>query len=376
MTSNPFTYGTEVSGETFWNREDEQKELRKEISSSQNIVISSKRRMGKTSLIKEVLRALPENKFITTYIDLYPTTSSEDFIEHYARGISSAVKGPVDKILIEVKSLLKSFTPAMTVDDEGKPVLTLDRGRKTGQTPILDEILEAFPAYCSKKGKRGVLVLDEFQQVGTYDKERKLEATLRSHFQTHKNVSYVFLGSKKHLLTEIFNSPNRPFYHSTMMFPLKEMDAEVMAGYVVQKFKTTGCAISRTDAVYLIERAESHPYQTQRIAHTVWNSVITGNKIADRSEIDNAIKKIIAENSDYFRSLCTLLTNHQFGALQVAAQINGEKIFSKDFLARHGWQKDSLKQAFDALVDKELLSREENSYKVDDIFFKKWLMSK
>lgn len=374
MEHNPFAYGTEVSGETFWNREDEQKELKKEISSSQNIVIFSQRRMGKTSLIKEVLRALPEGKFITTCIDLYPTTSVEDFVEFYAKGVSSAVKGPVDKILLEVKSILKSFTPMLTVDDDGKPVLTLDYGRKTKRAPILDEVLEAFPRYCDKKGKRGVLVLDEFQQVGTYDKEHKLEAILRSHFQTHKNVSYIFLGSKKHLLAEIFNSPNRPFYHSAMMFPLKEMDAEVMAGYVVQKFKITGCKIIRADAGYLVEQAEKHPYHTQRIAHAVWNSIITGRKIADESEINNAIKRIIGENSDYYRSLCALLTTHQFSALKVAAHINGEKIFSRDFLAMHGWQKDSLKQAFDALVDKELLSREENSYKIDDIFFRRWIL--
>ncbi len=376
MEQNPFAYGVEVSGSAFWDRENESRELKKELSNSQNVVIFSKRRMGKTSLIKEVLRELPQNKFITACIDLYPTASVEDFALRYAMGVSSAIKGPVNKILAEAKAIFRSFTPMLTLDDEGKPVLTIDFGRNIKQQALLDEVLEAFPAYCAKKGKPGVLVLDEFQQIGTYDKERKLEATLRSHYQTHKNISYVFLGSKKHLLTEIFNSPNRPFYHSAMMFPLKEMDTSVMTDCVIRRFEDSGCKVERSEAEYLIEQADRHPYYTQRIAHVVWNSAISGKRDVTKAEVDAAIKRIIDENSDYFRSLCELLTQHQLNALKVAAHINGEKVFSKDFLSRHNWQKDSLKQALDALVDKDILSREENIYKIDDVFFRRWLLLK
>lgn len=376
MEPNPFAYGVEVSGQAFWDREDERGELKREMSSSQNIVIFSKRRMGKTSLIKEVLRALPESKFITAYIDLYPTTSVEDFVECYAASISSAVRGTLDKVLIEVKSLLRSFTPMLTVDDDGKPRLTVDYGRNVKKSLLLDEVLEAFPKYCAKKGKLGVLVMDEFQQIGNYDKDRKMEATLRSHYQTHRNISYIFMGSKKHLLTEIFNAPNRPFYNSAQMFPLKEMDEQIMIDCVVERFKGTGCKITESEARYIVEQAERHPYYTQRIAHAVWSAIITGKKTVTIAEIDAAIAMTVDKNSDYFRSLCELLTSHQLSALRVAAHINGEKVFSKEFLARHNWQKDSLKQALDALVDKDLLSREESSYKIDDIFFRRWLLSK
>lgn len=373
MEQNPFAYGVEVSGSAFWDREAERRELKKEILSSQNIVIFSKRRMGKTSLIKEVMRSLPKGKFIVAYIDLYPTASVEDFVECYAAGVSSAVKGALDKVLIEVKSLLKSFTPMLTVDDDGKPFLTVDYGRNTKRSLLLGEVIEAFPKYCAKKGKKGVFVLDEFQQIGIYDKNRKMEATLRSHYQTHKNISYVFLGSKKHLLTEIFNAPNRPFYNSARMFPLKEMDGVIMIDCVVKRFEESGCKIATPEAKYLVERAEKHPYYTQRIAHAVWSAIITDKKVVTISEIDAAIAKTVDENSDYFRSLCELLTSHQLNALKVAAHINDEKVFSKEFLARHNWQKDSLKQALDTLVGKDLLSREETTYKVDDIFFRRWL---
>lgn len=375
MKRNPFIYGVEASGDAFWDREDERRELKRDVGNCQNVVIFSKRRLGKTSLVKEVLRSLSEREFITAYVDLYPTTSVEDFASRYATAVAHAVRGPVDKALIEIKNLLRSFTPALTVDDEGKPVFTLDFGRKAKEDVLLEEVLEAFPKYCREKNKTGVCVLDEFQQIASYDKKHKLEATLRSHFQTHQNVAYIFLGSKKHLLTDIFSLPNRPFYHSSKMLPLGDMDRKIMMSCIEERFKKTGCKISSEDAGLIIQLSEGHIYYAQRLAHSVWNAIVIKDQIVNSEIIENAFKLIIRENSDYFRSLCDLLTPHQLGALKVAAHLKrGDKIFSNDFLKKHNWQKDSLKQALDALVEKDMLSREEGIYKIDDVFFRNWLI--
>lgn len=376
MEHNPFLYAGEVSGENFWDRERERKELKRDILDCQKVVLYSKRRMGKTSLVKEVLRNLSEDKFIAIYIDLYPTNSIEDFISRYASEISQAVRGPIDKAIMEVKALFKSFTPALTVDDDGKPVFTIDFGRKAKKETLLEEVLEALPAYCSKKNKQGVVVFDEFQQIASYDSKYKLEATLRSHFQTHGNVSYVFLGSKKHLLMEIFSSANRPFYHSAKMFPLTDIDPKIMIDCVIDRFKKTGCEIDLKSAEHLVWLVDSNIYYTQRLAHSTWNMAIMMNSIVTEEKINSAFRSIVLENADYFRSMSELLTFHQLGALKVAASIKeGDKIFSKDFLKEHGWQKDSLKLALDALVDKDIVSREDGIYKIDDVFLRKWLVS-
>lgn len=374
MDKNPFSYTGEVSGGNFWDRESERAELRRDILNSQKVVIYSKRRMGKTSLVKDVLCALPEGKIICAYIDLFPTSSVDDFISRFAGGISKSVKGPIDKAIMEIKGMLKSFTPALTVDDDGKPVLTVDFGRKMKRENLLDEVLEAFPAYCRKKGKQGVVVLDEFQQIAVYDDKHKLEATLRSHFQTHKDVSYVFLGSKKHLLMEIFSTASRPFYHSAKMFPIGDIDKNILTNCVVQRFKKTNCKITPATAGLIVSMAGGSAYYTQRLAHAVWNDAISTNGLADEAMVDRIFKKICVENGDLYRSICELLTAHQLKALKVAAQLQeGDKIFSREFLANHNWQKDSLKQALDALVDKDVLSRDGGIYKIDDVFFREWL---
>lgn len=376
MKQNPFLYAGEVSGENFWDRERERKELKRDILDCQKIVLYSKRRMGKTSLVKEVLRNLSKDKFITTYVDLYPTNSVEDFINRYTSAISQAVRGPIDKTIVEIKALFKSFTPFLTVDDDGKPVFTIDFGRKSKKETLLEEVLEALPTYCSKKNKQGVVVFDEFQQIASYDNKHKLEATLRSHFQTHNNVSYVFLGSKKHLLIEIFSFVNRPFYHSAKMFPLGDIDSKIMIDCVMDRFKKTGCKIDLKSVEHLVMLADNNIYYTQRLAHSTWNMAIMTNSIVTEENVNEAFISIVLENADYFRSISELLTSHQLGALKVAASIKeGDKIFSKDFLKDHGWQKDSLKLALDALVDKDIVSREDGTYKIDDVFLRQWLVS-
>ncbi|MFH1654025.1 MAG: ATP-binding protein [Pseudomonadota bacterium] len=375
MCRNPFVYGIEVSGDSFWGREKEKQKLKKDILNSQNVVIYSKRRMGKTSLVKEVLNNLPKGKFVTSYLDLYPSNSIEDFISCYANSVTQAIVGPFDKIILEIKSLFKSFTPSFTVNDDGKPMFNLDFGRETKENILLDEVIEAFPEHCRKRDKQGVFVIDEFQQIGIYDKDHKLEALLRSHFQTHRDVAYIFLGSKKHLLTDIFSMPNRPFYHSTKMFPLGEIEYQTTLNCVMDRFKKTGCKINQEHAEHLIKISKNHPYYTQRLAHTVWNLLVERDKTVNDKIIDDAFIEIKRESSDYFRSLCELLTSHQLKALKTAAHIEeNDKIFSKDFLSKHNWQKDSLKQVLDTLVEKDMLSREEHTYMIDDIFFHKWLL--
>jgi len=77
---NPFVYGKEVSRENFCNRLSEIKELLRDISNSQNVIIFSQRRFGKTSLIKRVFDDLDLSQIIPIYVDLYPVLSEEDFI--------------------------------------------------------------------------------------------------------------------------------------------------------------------------------------------------------------------------------------------------------------------------------------------------------
>ncbi|MBU4122801.1 hypothetical protein KJ959_03875, partial [bacterium] len=201
---NPFVYGKEVSKENFCNRISEIKELLRDISNSQNVIIFSQRRFGKTSLIKRVFEELDFSRIIPIYVDLYPVLSEEDFIRIYAKALSKTVtKDLADKIK-ELSSVFKKIRPTYSVDQTGQVSFSIDI-KNEDIIPSLEDVLEGLNRYVKKEKKKAVVCFDEFQQVSML-KTDKIEKFMRSVFQSHKNISYIFMGSKKHLIYDMFNN--------------------------------------------------------------------------------------------------------------------------------------------------------------------------
>ncbi|MCK4422665.1 MAG: ATP-binding protein, partial [Candidatus Omnitrophica bacterium] len=218
---NPFAYGKEVSGENFCNRKEEIKELSQDVNNSQNVIIFSQRRFGKTSLIKEVLRRCKAKGVIVVYVDLYSVLTEEDFVHLYARAVSETIFGKVKKRLRDATMFFKRIRPSFSIDQTGQLSWSIDI-KKEHILPSLEDVLESINRYIENKKKKGVVCFDEFQQIGQF-KTDKLEKMMRSSFQKHKNISYIFMGSKRHLISEMFNSPHRPFYKSGKPFPLEKI---------------------------------------------------------------------------------------------------------------------------------------------------------
>ena len=66
-------------------------------------------------------------------------------------------------------------------------------------------------------GDKVVIALDEFQQISQLEDKGWLEATIRTHFQKLPNVSFLFTGYRKGLISEMLNDPSRPLYRSCQM---------------------------------------------------------------------------------------------------------------------------------------------------------------
>ena len=138
---NPFVYGEEVSGDSFCNREEEIKEILRDIKNSQNVIIFSPRRYGKTSLIKKVLQRA--RGILTFYVDLYPAINKQKFIEQYASGISKGLTGKKEFILKIIRNLLPSLIPKIVMTDSGEWKFEFNFDRTKKVSPILEDLLQA-----------------------------------------------------------------------------------------------------------------------------------------------------------------------------------------------------------------------------------------
>lgn len=88
-------------------------------------------------------------------------------------------------------------------------------------------------------------------------------------------------------------------------------------------------------------------------------------------------RRIIIEHKYYFESYRNILTDFQWQLLQaIAKEKEVEEITSKGFIRKHQLgSASSVKTAVNSLLKKELISRIDGNYKIDDLLFSAWLAS-
>ena len=372
---NPFSFDKEASGEGFCDREQEIEELLGDIRSCHNVIIFSQRRYGKTSLIKTVLDMAKQGGFLTVYVDLYHVLSEEDFVIAYAKAVARAMEeGSLERFFQTLKSIFSSLRPKMTLDAEGKPEFTF--GLEVGRDPVMDieDVVESVRKYSDDKKKKAVVVFDEFQQIGQLEQATRVEGLLRSHIQTHRNISYIFMGSKKHLIFDLFADPTRPFYESAKMLPLGKIPAKDLEVFIYQRFRSTGKHLPRQVGASLVERCESHPYYVQYVSHSLWEISSADSTITDE-DLDRAIALTIRRTSPRYESVWELLPIRQRQALIALANLSPhEKLFSGEVIQKYSLASaPTFRKALNGLVEKGLADRDQHKYSIIDVFFKKWI---
>jgi len=372
---NPFVFSKEVGGEDFCNRKKEIKELSGFVRSSQNVMMFSQRRFGKTSLIKEVLKRAEKEGILTVYVDLYAVLSEQQLVKSYSEAVSNSLLSKTEKAFITAGKLFKQLQPVLTHDDEGKPVFKVDVDlAKT--IPLLEDVLDSVNRTVEKKRKKAVIVLDEFQQIGQF-KDDRVEKILRTHIQKHQNISYFFMGSKKHLIIDMFNNTNRPFYKLAAPYPLKKIEKLELVEFLLEKFKKAERDIDKEIASSIVEICEHHPYYVQYLCYIIWENTKPGETI-DNEKVTEGINVLLDWTSPTYEATWGLLTTVQKKVLEtIARKAEEERMFSADVINRFGLGTASaLQRSLKSLIDKDLIDKEDDNYTIIDLFLKKWINKK
>ena len=368
---NPFVFGETVTGDNFCNRTKEMSELVNDINNGLNVIIFAPRRYGKTSLINQVLEIARQKGVLTFYIDLYPAINKHRFIDIYARAITSGLSGKASRIVKKLKEYLPRIIPKVVMDDQS---IHFEFGfdRSGSLSPHVDDLLEAAKKIADEHNKNAVVVFDEFQEIENFD-DQEIERKMRSIFQHHRNVSYIFMGSKTHLMRDTFNNPNRPFYKSGKHFPLGKIDSKELGIFATEKFKTTGIKIAEHEMKEILEVTESHPYYFQMLCHVLWEIALE-DKTVKRSHIERAIEILISRESSAYMAIWESLTTKQKNLVVALAQEHDPEIYSRRFLDKHALGvPSSLQKAIKKLMRMELIQQDNGSYEMVDLFLKKWI---
>ena len=366
---NPFVLTGYVSPEYFCDRQKETDKIISALLNGRNITLTSPRRMGKTGLIHHVFRNMQEDNNVKCfYVDLYQTDSLELLVKKLADTILGTLDSTEDTIIKNVISFFKMLRPVVTVDPmTGEPGFKVDVEPGQGEYS-LSEIF----AYMEQSDYRCFVAFDEFQTIAGYA-DKNVEALLRSYIQRLTNVNFIFSGSQRHVLENMFASASRPFYQSTQMMPLGTIDKSAYYAFSSDMMRNNGQSIDEETFDYLYTKLSSHTWYV----HTLLNRLYeTGIETIDKATVDDILADILLENEGTFQTFLRLVTPIQAKVLHaVATEGTIKEIQGKAFLTKYQLGAAStVKTAVKSLVEKELLLDNNGEYQIYDRFFGLWLV--
>ena len=231
MKDSPFIYGTTVSLHSFTNRENESAKLQSNLLNGINTTIISPRRWGKSSLVEKVIVDInrKDKKAKTVIIDLFSVGSEEEFLEYFAREVIKASSSKWQDWMISGKEFFKKLIPKLSLGIDPTTDFSLSFDWQDLKKNS-DEILNLPETIAKKKGIKFIVCLDEFQNLSLFNDYLIFEKKLRACWQRHKSVVYCLYGSKRHMMTDIFNNPTKPFYRFGDIMLLKKIELKKYLG--------------------------------------------------------------------------------------------------------------------------------------------------
>ena len=342
--ANPFKFGGLVTGKDFADRESEMAEILREVRGGTNIMLFSPRRMGKSSLLAEIMRRYGAD-LLFVYVDLYGVTTKARMVEVYMSALVKGAYGTARKVVDGVRELLKSPRLRLVLSDAGEPGVELSMGEPT--VPEIQDIMDIPEEIARKRGRRIVVVFDEFQEIGELDGVSLLKA-MRSRIQAHRHVSYVFAGSKRHLLVSIFEEREGAFYKSAKPMELGPIPRQDFERFLTDKFAAAGGRISPETASGIVEASGGNTYYAQQIAHELFN-ISTRPKFP--GDLEAAVSTAIAHQSPAFQFLWDSIKSPVQRGYLIAVATEGRSTPRSALIGRYGLRSQSHVQKAVAQLD-------------------------
>ena len=369
---NPFNSLQIGRGDQFYDRLKILSDLKSRFLSGQtNVVIYGPRRYGKSSLVAELCDQLEKEGFICISFDMMKMTTVNLFAEAYVTNVYRRL-APVRSGIRQFAEFFKSLRPKLAVEADGQVSFSFNSAMSEMGVDELSEVLD-LPQRLSN-GKRVLIVMDEFQEVEDMLPNCGFERTMRSVIQNHRNVSYIFLGSRYHLLRRMFIDHGRPFYKSALTMLLDKPPVEESVSFVESRFKSGGIDISPETARYLVDRIANIPYYIQQLGFETFRVVDEAlRKKATSDDVDVAYARLSGFNKDqYEQAMLSLSTGQKKLLLALAREVSVE--FDADYRLRHGLgASSSVNSAKKTLMESGYIEQTGKLCQIADPFFAEYL---
>jgi hypothetical protein len=370
---NPFIIKSYESKDLFCDREKELELMLRNCVNQSDMTLISQRRMGKTGLILRLFDELQTTNpdIHTIYLDIFASRNIDDFIKLLAEATmkSFPVKTSIGERLM---TFIKSLRPQLSFDNiTGEPQLQIAYQTAHEKEYTLRGLFD----FLDSQEVPIVIAIDEFQQIRDYP-EQNMEALLRTYIQQMHNLTFIFCGSKKHLMADIFTNEKKPFYASTSFVSLSKIEEAPYTTFIQRLFEERQRNITSEAIQFILTWTRRHTYYTQQLCHTIYAN---GKKSVDLEEVKLACNQLMQQSEAVYLQYRQMLTDKQWDYLiAIAKEKSVQQITASAFLKRHKIGTPSVSRRLaDALCEKGLLNDDSTLdgtlYSLSDVFLSHWM---
>jgi len=280
---NPFVTNTYRGPAYFIDRKSETEILIDAVKNDRNLTLFSHRRLGKTMLLHHTFSLLDQNRYTALFIDLFATRN----LVHFAQKMSEVLYER--KILHQSKlsKILGSLGASVSFDPiTGNPQINFNI---TERSSVLKSIPQIFKLL-SESRKKVVIAFDEFQELGQYE-EDFAEASIRTLMQEFPEIVFLFSGSKKSMMREIFTDQMmelheipQDIYESEVFLILERSQKKYDQMVIRQILNDTYCHTGFTQMVLSRIFSESEGEIDYPLYEQVWSDILENHKSMAREQ--------------------------------------------------------------------------------------------
>lgn len=368
---NPFFIAGRIPPECFCDRDVETKRLTGCILNNENVVLTSPRRVGKTELIYHCFDdERLKDEFFVIFVDILHTSSLRELIMELGSGVFKKVARHSDKLMKSFASTLRSLQGSFGFDPvSGMPTFNVRLGDITAPEYTIEEIFE----YLEKADRRCIVVIDEFQQVVKY-REKGVEALLRANIQRSSNSNFIFSGSERRIMDQIFLDAKRPFYQSATNLSMAPIDRSVYVRFAQELFSRYGKTVTEKGVLRAYDMFEGITAYVQRIMHDAFAETSTEGT-ADIDLVNSMADRFVEESSRRIREQLSFITEQQKELLYaIHSEGIAKGLTTSAFVKKHRLKSaSSVQSATKQLLELDLITKVGREYTISDPLLKLWL---
>ncbi len=365
----PFVFGVATSGDNFTDREKETQRLLLNFAHGVNTILISPRRWGKTSLVKKVAQLAQTKTRKIVYLDIFSCRTESEFYRLFATSVLKQTSSKWDEWVENTKQFLAHINPKISIGTDPMNDFSISF-EYSMQDNAGNDILQLPEKIAIAKGIQIVICIDEFQQISDFEDSKTFQKKLRTVWQLQQHVSYCLFGSKKHLMNELFEKKNLPFYKFGDAIYLTKIETKYWIDYICKRFENTGKRISPELAKEICRLVDNHSSYVQQLAWLLW---IRTTDIATEEQLTHALEDLLDQNNILFQSETENLSAYQMNFLKAVIDGIHSKFSSKEIILKYNLGTSAnIVRLKSALLQKELIETDGKEIILADPVFGVW----